>query len=59
MLKFLAILFINKLYSVLNFHSLITFFRTVFTSEEADLARCIGVICNAGFSPTKAEIIVS
>ena len=37
----------------------ITFFRTVFTSEEADLARCIGVVCNAGFSQTKAEIIVS
>ena len=56
--KLLIILFIIKLLSVLN--HLISFFRTFFTSkEEVDLATCIRVVCNAGFSFTKAEIMAS
>lgn len=34
--------------------------RCVFNEEtEADLARCIGMLCNLGFSPTTNEILVS
>ena len=36
------------------------FFRCVFDTEtEAQLAKCIAVVCNLGFSPTMQEIIVS
>ena len=36
------------------------FFRCVFDTEtEAQLAKCIAVVCNLGFSPTVQEIIVS
>ena len=36
------------------------FFRCVFDTEtEAQLAKCIAVVCSLGFSPTMQEIIVS